>query len=98
MYEATDYYQRVMTVAAFLAYLSLVASAFSTKVYHLFLSQGLFLGIAQGLAMPLYVSMPSQWFFLRRGLATGLTVSGSGIGGGAASLIIRQLYAYGFTH
>lgn len=83
--------QRVIAISVSLAYLSLLASAFSTKVYHVFLFQGVCLGISQGLGMPLFVSMPSQWFYRKRGLATGLAISGSGIGGGVGSLIVRRL-------
>lgn len=42
-------------------------------------------------AVPLFMSFPSQWFHRRRGLATGIAVSGSGIGGGISSLILRGL-------
>ncbi|EEB96664.1 hypothetical protein MPER_04162 [Moniliophthora perniciosa FA553] len=53
--------------------------------------KGAFLGFAQGIAMPLYVSLPSQWFYKNRGLASGFAVSGSGIGGGFQTLVVRQL-------
>ncbi|KAJ3794371.1 major facilitator superfamily domain-containing protein [Lentinula aff. detonsa] len=75
----------------FLAYLCLLASAFVTKVYQLFLFQGCLLGLSQGIGMPLYFSLCSQWFLKKRGLATGIAVSGSGIGGGIETLIMRQL-------
>ena len=89
--DSTFNRQRVIAISVSLAYLSLLASAFSTKVYHVFLFQGVCLGISQGLGMPLFVSMPSQWFYRKRGLATGLAISGSGIGGGVGSLIVRRL-------
>lgn len=78
-------------VSSILTYVTLVASAFSTKIYHIFLFQGVFLGIAQGLALPLYVSLPSQWFYRRRATATGFAVSGSGLGSGVFSIIARKL-------
>ncbi|KAK0499053.1 major facilitator superfamily domain-containing protein [Armillaria luteobubalina] len=53
--------------------------------------QGIFLGFSHGLGMPLYMSLPSQWFLEKRGVATGLAVCGSGIGGGVSSLIVRKL-------
>ncbi|KAF5370535.1 hypothetical protein D9757_010128 [Collybiopsis confluens] len=74
-----------------LMYLSLLASAFATKLYHLFIFQGFFYGLFGGIGMPLYFSFASQWFFKKRGLATGMAVSGTGIGGGIETLIMRQL-------
>ncbi|KAK0229972.1 major facilitator superfamily domain-containing protein [Armillaria nabsnona] len=84
-------YKRLLILSSILAYLCLLASAFSTKLYHVFLFQGIFLGFSHGLGMPLYMSLPSQWFLEKRGVATGLAVSGSGIGGGVSSLIVRKL-------
>lgn len=37
------------------------------------------------------MTLPSQWFSKRRGLATGITVSGTGFGGGFGSLIMRGI-------
>ena len=48
-------------LSAFLTFLCLFGSAFATKVYQLFLLQGVFLGLAQGLSMPLYIALPSRW-------------------------------------
>ncbi|PBK63944.1 MFS general substrate transporter [Armillaria solidipes] len=84
-------YKRLLILSSILAYLCLLASAFSTKLYHIFLFQGIFLGFSHGLGMPLYMSLPSQWFLEKRGVATGIAVSGSGIGGGVSSLIVRKL-------
>ncbi|KAK0224157.1 major facilitator superfamily domain-containing protein [Armillaria fumosa] len=84
-------YKRLLILSSILAYLCLLASAFSTKLYHVFLFQGIFLGFSHGLGMPLYMSLPSQWFLEKRGVATGLAVCGSGIGGGVSSLIVRKL-------
>ncbi|KAK0194693.1 major facilitator superfamily domain-containing protein [Armillaria mellea] len=84
-------YKRLLILSSILAYLCLLGSAFSTKLYHVFLFQGIFLGFSHGLGMPLYMSLPSQWFLEKRGLATGLAVCESGIGGGVSSLIVRKL-------
>lgn len=40
------------------------------------------------------MSAPSQWFSKRRGIATGLAVSGSGLGGLAMSLVSQELLSH----
>ncbi|KAG7445307.1 MFS general substrate transporter [Guyanagaster necrorhizus] len=84
-------YKKMIALSSVLAYAFLLSSAFSTKLYHVFLFQGVLLGFAQGLGMPLYMALPAQWFLRKRGFATGLAVAGSGIGGGIGSIIIRVL-------
>jgi MFS family permease len=84
--------QKMIALSGLLGYLCLLASAFVTQLYQIFLFQGCLLGISLGISMPLYMALPSQWFLRHRGLATGIATSGSGIGGGIGSLIVRPLY------
>ncbi|KAJ7734768.1 major facilitator superfamily domain-containing protein [Mycena maculata] len=84
-------YKRMIALSCTLGYLCLLASAFATKLYQVFLFQGCLLGLSFGIAMPLWMALPSQWFLRRRGLATGIAVSGSGIGGGIESLFVRPM-------
>ncbi|KAJ7679089.1 major facilitator superfamily domain-containing protein [Mycena polygramma] len=84
-------YKRMIALSGILGYLCLLASAFLTKLYQIFLFQGCLLGISLGISMPLYMALPSQWFLRHRGLATGIATAGSGIGGGIGSLIVRPL-------
>jgi MFS family permease len=81
----------MIALSCSLGYLCLLASAFATKLYQIFLFQGCLLGLSVGISMPLYMALPSQWFLRRRGLATGIAVSGAGIGGGIESLVVRPL-------
>jgi MFS family permease len=81
----------MIALSCFLGYLCLLASAFATKLYQIFLFQGCLLGLSLGISMPLYMALPSQWFLRRRGLATGIAVAGSGLGGGIESLVVRPL-------
>ncbi|THU87383.1 MFS general substrate transporter [Dendrothele bispora CBS 962.96] len=90
-------YKKMIALSCIIIYICQLASAFSTKVYQLFLFQGFFNGLGIGMGMPLYISLLSQWFKKRRGLATGLAVSGTGIGGSIQVLILRPLItALGF--
>jgi hypothetical protein len=41
--------------------------------------------------VPLFLSLPSQWFYKYRGLASGITMGGAGIGGGISVIIVRRL-------
>jgi MFS family permease len=60
-----------------------LAASFSTRIWHLHISQGILVGCGIGL---LYIpSLPilSQWFVKRRSLANGVSAAGSGVGGAA---------------
>ncbi|EIW73192.1 hypothetical protein TREMEDRAFT_42241 [Tremella mesenterica DSM 1558] len=84
-------FKKVLIASAFLAWASMFISAFS-KTLGMFLTfYGVFLGIAQGMTMPLFMSLPSQWFYKRRGLASGLAIGGAGLGGGICTQYVRAL-------
>ncbi|GAB5592431.1 hypothetical protein Unana1_07331 [Umbelopsis nana] len=71
--------------------LGLILAGFSTQVWHLYLTQGVMFGLG-GSAM--YITMMGtvpQWFDKRRGLALGLSASGSGIGGLVMPFIMNAL-------
>ncbi|KAM0792202.1 hypothetical protein ACM66B_004899 [Microbotryomycetes sp. NB124-2] len=85
-------FKRVLIVNVVLTYAVQLTSAFVYKsIVGLFIAQGALLGIVMGLGLPLYLSIPSQWFKKRRGVATGLCAGGSGFGGALFSLIIRAM-------
>lgn len=81
----------MIALSCFLGYLCLIASAFATKLYQVVLFQGCLFGLSLGISMPLYMALPSQWFLRHRGLASGIAIAGSNIGGGIQSLIVRPL-------
>ncbi|ORY03792.1 MFS general substrate transporter [Basidiobolus meristosporus CBS 931.73] len=61
--------------------LGLILASFAKELWHLYLTQGLLYGVGSSLCFFPAISVPSQWFKQRRGLAVGIAVSGSGIGG-----------------
>lgn len=80
-------YRLMALVGSFMFCLGYLFASFSDQVWQLFLAQGILVGIGSSIGFFPAVSIPSQWFFKRRGLATGICVSGSGVGGLIFSLI-----------
>ncbi|KAG8688195.1 hypothetical protein FRC09_013055 [Ceratobasidium sp. 395] len=48
-------------------------------------------GLGCGLLLPLIFSIPSQWTYKHRALATGIVVAGASLGGAIPSLIIQEM-------
>ncbi|GAA6008015.1 hypothetical protein JCM11491_006578 [Sporobolomyces phaffii] len=85
-------FKRMIAIGSIASVAFLVFSALAVEsLPALFVIQGLLLGFCHGISLPLFMTLPSQWFSKRRGLATGITVSGTGFGGGFGSLIMRGL-------
>lgn len=58
-----------------------IAASFASCVWHLYLSQGILVGIGVGLIYIPATAVIPQWFSQRRSLANGICSAGSGIGG-----------------
>ncbi|KDE05180.1 hypothetical protein MVLG_04422 [Microbotryum lychnidis-dioicae p1A1 Lamole] len=85
-------YRPIIAIGSILYIIALVASALSVdRLPLLFLFLGVGVGISVGCTFPLVCALPSQWFLKRRGFASGIAVSGTGLGGAMASLIMRSL-------
>ncbi|KAG0288821.1 hypothetical protein BGZ96_007443 [Linnemannia gamsii] len=69
----------------------LVLASFVTKVWQLYLTQGFLFGLGAGMAILPALAVPVQWFDKKRGLASGISVAGSGIGGAALAPLNRYL-------
>jgi MFS family permease len=70
----------VVAIGAALIGIGFLTSSFSTAIWQLFLLYGFVLGLGQACCFIPAVSAIGQWFLKHRGFATGLAVSGSGIG------------------
>ncbi|KAJ2769441.1 hypothetical protein GGI18_005398, partial [Coemansia linderi] len=66
------------TVICTLAY---ILASFADEVWELILTQGVLLGIGASFLYAPSTSIPAQWFVKNRGLATGIAVAGSSVGG-----------------
>ncbi|KAK7047267.1 hypothetical protein VNI00_006498 [Paramarasmius palmivorus] len=71
--------------------LSLITASFSKDVWHLYLNQGALFAIGSAFMVIPALTIPSQWFVKRRGLTTGIGVSGYGVGGLVLSPVTRKL-------
>ncbi|KAF9982477.1 hypothetical protein BGZ65_002824 [Modicella reniformis] len=71
--------------------LSLTAAAFATEVWQLYLTQGFLYGAGASLTYFAGLSLPAQWFTRNRGLVTGISISGGGIGGLWMSPVVNTL-------
>ncbi|KAI7180296.1 hypothetical protein D0868_10730 [Hortaea werneckii] len=63
-----------------------IAASFASRIWHLYLSQGVLIGMGIGAIFIPSVQVLPQWFLKRRSLAGGLASAGSGFGGLAFSL------------
>ncbi|KAI1736512.1 major facilitator superfamily transporter [Xylaria scruposa] len=71
--------------------IAFIGSSFSTKLWHIILSQGVSFGIGLGLTFVSSAPIPAQWFKKRRSLANGFVASGSGFGGLIYSLATNAM-------
>ena len=83
----------VMSIGVITETAGLILASFSTKIWHLFLTQGFLFGVGMGFLFIASVGVISQWFSVRRSVANGITAAGSGIGGLIFSLSIRAIIA-----
>ncbi|WWC63029.1 uncharacterized protein I303_105628 [Kwoniella dejecticola CBS 10117] len=83
--------KKVLFASIFISWLGVFLASWSTKLWQVTLTQGVIVGIGMGSCQPVYFSLPSQWFYKRRGLASGLAVAGAGFGGAIGTLIIRAM-------
>lgn len=71
----------VMIIGVVIQSLAFIAASYSSKIWHLYLSQGLLVGGGVGLIYIPSLPIISQWFSKKRSLANGISASGSGFGG-----------------
>ena len=76
-----------LLIGTFLLSLSMLTASFASKVWHLFLSQGVCFGWGLGFLYITAAPVLPQWFSSRRSLAVGIASSGAGFGGLAYNLL-----------
>ncbi|CDS13676.1 hypothetical protein LRAMOSA05850 [Lichtheimia ramosa] len=90
-------YRATMAVGAIVCPLGMVLASFTTSLWQLYITQGLLVGIGGAFVFSPSITLPPQWFKKNRALASGIAVSGSGIGGVALSpLTVRLIDELGY--
>ncbi|ORY26769.1 major facilitator superfamily domain-containing protein [Naematelia encephala] len=84
-------FKRVLYLSTFCSWLSFFLASWSTKLWQIMLTQGVMTGISAGMGLPVFFSLPSQWFHRRRGLASGLAVGGAGFGACICTILVRLM-------
>ncbi|CEG69920.1 hypothetical protein RMATCC62417_05910 [Rhizopus microsporus] len=74
-------YTKMLCIATILCPLALMLASISHEIWHLYLTQGVMFGLGASFVWFPCISAPQEWFSSRRGLAIGLTMCGSGVGG-----------------
>ncbi|PTB64207.1 MFS general substrate transporter [Trichoderma citrinoviride] len=72
--------------------LSFICSSFAAQYYQYLLAQGILLGIGNALLFYPATGAISEWFNHKRGLALGIALSGSSVGGIFWPIIINKLF------
>lgn len=83
--------RNVMFVGVILETVSLICASFASQIWHLFLTQGVLFGAGMGLLFVPVASVVPQWFTTKRSLASGVSLSGAGLGGLVYSLVTEAM-------
>ncbi|KAF9189589.1 hypothetical protein BGZ50_000689 [Haplosporangium sp. Z 11] len=83
----------VVALGIVIASLGFIIASFATQLWHLYVTQGFLFGVGGGIVFFSSTSVTAQYFEKRRGLANGIAVAGSGIGGLALAPLTRYLVA-----
>ncbi|KAI1110076.1 MFS transporter, MCP family, solute carrier family 16, member 6 [Nemania sp. NC0429] len=60
-----------------------ISASFASQTWHLYLSQGILVGVGIGLIIVPSTAILSQWFSAKRSITNGISSAGSGVGGAA---------------
>ncbi|KAK3825124.1 MAG: major facilitator superfamily domain-containing protein [Benniella sp.] len=79
----------VIAAGALISATGMILASFAVSLWQLYLTQGFLFGLGAGMSIFTSIAVPAQWFEKNRGLATGITVAGSGIGGASLAPLNR---------
>lgn len=90
--------RRCSVLGLFIITLALVASSFSTRVWHLILTQGVLYALGGTMLYTPTIVFLDEWFIRRKGLAFGIMWAGTGVSGVCIPFIMNwglNKYSYG---
>ncbi|KAJ1773829.1 hypothetical protein EV179_000148 [Coemansia sp. RSA 487] len=87
-------YRKLCAIGVLLMSLGQILGSFCKQPWQLCLAEGIVYGLGGGLVYSPTSTAPARWFTTRRGLATGITVAGVGVGG----LVIAPLTEFLVSH
>ncbi|KAH3676178.1 hypothetical protein WICMUC_002200 [Wickerhamomyces mucosus] len=77
--------------ALVLHFIGFILASFATKLWHLFVCQGVLIGISYAFMFVPSTAVIPSWFLKKRAIALGIVLSGTGFGGLVYSLSINAL-------
>lgn len=80
-----------LACGTFLTVFGVMMASLSTQYYQVLLSHGVCTGLGIGITFMPIIGLPNQWFSTKRGLAVGIAISGSSVGGVIWSVMVDQL-------
>lgn len=83
--------QAPMAIGVLIQTVGFVSASFTQRVWQLYLSQGLLIGVGLGFIYIPSIAILSQWFSKKRSLVNGISSAGSGIGGLIFSFAIEAM-------
>ncbi len=81
----------MVLVGAVLTALGYFLASFSTELWHLYVTQGLIVGVGYSAGNVSAVSIVGQWFKKNRALAMGIAVAGAGLGQFTISMVLNSI-------
>lgn len=84
-------YKRFIAAGCIVVFLGQFCASFCHNLWSIFLTQGIMQGVGCGLLLPMIFAIPSQWFRKHRGVATGIVIAGSSLGGAVPSLVVQAM-------
>ncbi|CAE7233588.1 unnamed protein product [Rhizoctonia solani] len=84
-------YRRFIASGCVIVFLGQFCASWCHDLWSIFLTQGVMQGLGCGLLLPMIFAIPSQWFRRHRGVATGIVIAGSSLGGAVPSLIVQAM-------
>ncbi|KAL4932182.1 monocarboxylate transporter [Aspergillus undulatus] len=78
--------RKTMFIGTILETASLLCASMASRIWHLFLTQGVLFGLGMGMLFVPVASVVPQWSTTKRSLASGISLSGAGLGGLVYSL------------